>query len=129
VVDVLDYGEPIRRHGGLTLYCTPGNDVESTTAIAGGGCTLTLFSTGLGTPTGNPVCPNLKIATNTTLAKRMPDLIDFDTGPVITGEQSVQQMGETLLDLCIATASGEYVPKAVALGQDDFLPWKRGVSL
>jgi altronate hydrolase len=129
VVDVLDYAEPIRRHGGLTLYCTPGNDVESTTAIAGGGCNLILFSTGLGTPTGNPVCPTLKIATNTTLAKRMPDLIDFDTGPVITGEQSVQQMGETLLDLCLATASGEFIPKAVALGQDDFLPWKRGVSL
>ncbi|MDZ4286669.1 MAG: UxaA family hydrolase, partial [Prosthecobacter sp.] len=129
IVDVLDYSEPIRRHGGLTLYCTPGNDVESTTALAGGGCTLMLFSTGLGTPTGNPVCPTLKISTNTTLARKMPDIIDFDTGPVITGEHTVEQMGESLLEMCLATASGEYVPKAVALGQDDFLPWKRGVSL
>lgn len=129
VVDVLDYAEPIRRHGGLTLYCTPGNDVESTTAIAGGGCNLILFSTGLGTPTGNPVCPTLKIATNSTLMSRMGDILDFDTGPVITGRKSVPEMGEELLDLCIATASGEHVPKAVALGQDDFLPWKRGVSL
>ncbi len=129
VVDVLDYSEPITKHGGLTLYCTPGNDVESTTAIAGGGCNLILFSTGLGTPTGNPVCPTLKIATNTTLMQRMGDILDFDTGPVITGEQTVPQMGESLLELCIATASGEYVPKAVAMGQDDFLPWKRGVSL
>lgn len=129
IVDVLDYGEPIRKHGGLTLYCTPGNDVESTTALAGGGCNMMLFTTGLGTPTGNPVCPTLKIATNTALATRMPDLIDFDTGPIITGAKTVEQMGEEMLELVIATASGEYVPKAVALGQDDFLPWKRGVSL
>lgn len=129
VVDVLDYSEPITRRGGLTLYCTPGNDVESTTAIAAGGCNLILFSTGLGTPTGNPVCPTLKIATHTGLMQRMADILDFDTGPVITGQQTVEQMGESLLELCIATASGEYVPKAVALGQDDFLPWKRGVSL
>lgn len=129
VVDVLDYGEPIRQHGGLTLYCTPGNDVESTTALAGGGCNMMLFTTGLGTPTGNPVCPTLKIATNTALARRMPDIIDFDTGPIITGEKTVEQMGAEMLELVIATASGEYVPKAVALGQDDFLPWKRGVSL
>jgi altronate hydrolase len=129
IVDVLDYAEPIRQHGGLTLYCTPGNDVESTTAIAAGGCNLILFSTGLGTPTGNPVCPTLKIATNSTLMQRMGDILDFDTGPIITGDQTVPQMGEALLDLCLATASGEYIPKAVALGQDDFLPWKRGVSL
>ncbi len=129
VVDVLDYSEPITKQGGLTLYCTPGNDVESTTAIAGGGCNLILFSTGLGTPTGNPICPTLKISTNTTLMQRMGDILDFDTGPVITGDQTVPQMGESLLELCIATASGEYVPKAVSLGQDDFLPWKRGVSL
>jgi len=129
VVDVLDYGEPIRRRGGLTLYCTPGNDVESTTALAGGGCTMMLFTTGLGTPTGNPVCPTLKISTNTALARRMPDIIDFDTGPIITGEKTVGQMGEEILELVIATASGDYTPKAVTLGQDDFLPWKRGVSL
>ncbi len=129
IVDVLDYPETIRKRGGLSLYCTPGNDVESTTALAGGGCTLMLFSTGLGTPTGNPICPTLKISTNTELATRMADLIDFDTGAVITGEASVQQLGEKLLELSIEVASGRVVPKAVSLGQDDFLPWKRGVSL
>jgi altronate hydrolase len=90
---------------------------------------MMLFTTGLGTPTGNPVCPTLKIATNSDLARRMPDIIDFDTGPIITGEKTVEQMGEDMLELVIATASGDYTPKAVALGQDDFLPWKRGVSL
>jgi len=129
IVDVLDYPETITKHGGLSLYCTPGNDVESTTALAGGGCTLMLFSTGLGTPTGNPICPTLKIATNTELATRMADIIDFDTGAVIRGEASVEHLGEALLELSIEVASGRVVPKAVALGQDDFLPWKRGVSL
>lgn len=129
IVDVLDYPEPITKHGGLSLYCTPGNDVESTTALAGGGTNLILFSTGLGTPTGNPVCPTIKVSTNTDLATRMADLIDFDSGAVIRGEASVQQLGEALLDYSIEVASGRAVPKAVALGQDDFLPWKRGVSL
>jgi altronate hydrolase len=129
VVEVCDYAEPIRSQGGLVLYCTPGNDVESTTAIAGGGCNLILFTTGLGTPTGNPVCPTLKIATNTELAQRMADIIDFDTGSIIRGERSIPEVAEDLLELCIQVASGEVMPKAVALGQDDFLPWKRGVSL
>jgi len=129
VVEVCDYAEPIRSQGGLVLYCTPGNDVESTTAIAGGGCNLILFTTGLGTPTGNPVCPTLKIATNTELAQRMADIIDFDTGHIIRGERSIPEVAEDLLELCIQVASGEVTPKAVALGQDDFLPWKRGVSL
>lgn len=129
IVDVLDYPEPITKRGGLSLYCTPGNDVESTTALAGGGTNLILFSTGLGTPTGNPICPTIKVSTNTELATRMADLIDFDTGAVIRGEASVQQLGEALLDYSIEVASGRAVPKAVALGQDDFLPWKRGVSL
>lgn len=128
VVDVLDYPEPITQRG-LSLLCTPGNDLESTTALAGCGCTLILFTTGLGTPTGNITCPTLKISTNTDLARRMEDIIDFDAGPIITGEMTVEQLGAELLDLSIATASGKYVPKAVALGQDDFLPWKRGVSL
>ncbi len=128
VTDVLDYPEPITKPG-LALVCTPGNDVESTTALAGAGCTVMLFSTGLGTPTGNPICPTLKISTNTELARRMGDVIDYDAGPIITGEKTVAQAGEEILELTLATASGTHVPKAVALGQDDFLPWKRGVSL
>jgi len=129
IVDVIDYGEPARQRGGLTLCCTPGNDVESTTAMAAAGCNVMVFSTGLGTPTGNPVCPTLKVSTSTSLATRMPDIIDYDAGPIITGEKSVSQAGEELFHLILATASGDCTPKAVALGQDDFLPWKRGVSL
>ncbi|WP_373523071.1 UxaA family hydrolase [Aquiflexum sp.] len=128
VVDVLDYSEYVSKSG-LNLLCTPGNDVESTTAMAGSGANIILFTTGLGTPTGNPVAPVIKISSNTTLAKRMPDIIDIDTGGVITGEKTIPQMGEEILDHIIKVASGEIQPKAVLLGQDDFIPWKRGVSL
>jgi altronate hydrolase len=128
IVDVLDYTEPATKPG-LSLVCTPGNDVEATTGKAASGATLILFTTGLGTPTGNPVCPVIKISTNTALAKRMGDIIDIDTGGIIRGEQSIEQMGRVILEYCIRAASGEVVPKAVALNQDDFIPWKRGVSL
>lgn len=128
VVDVLDYTEPATKPG-LSLVCTPGNDVEATTGKAASGATLILFTTGLGTPTGNPVAPTIKIATNSKLASRMNDIIDIDAGSVISGEKTIAEMGEEILDYCIKAASGEVIPKAVLLGQDDFIPWKRGVSL
>ena len=128
VVDVLDYTEPATKSG-LNLVCTPGNDVEATTGKAASGATLILFTTGLGTPTGNPVCPTIKVSTNSSLTKRMNDIIDIDTGPVIEGEKTIEQMGEAILEYCIRVASGDVIPKAVLLNQDDFIPWKRGVSL
>jgi altronate hydrolase len=128
VVDVLDYTEPATK-AGLSLVCTPGNDVEATTGKAAAGATLILFTTGLGTPTGNPVCPVIKVATNSSLAKRMKDIIDIDCGPIISGEKTIEQMGVEILEYCIKAASGEVTPKAVLLNQDDFIPWKRGVSL
>lgn len=128
ITDVLDYSEPVVKRG-LHLVCTPGNDVEATTGIASAGATLILFTTGLGTPTGNAVCPTIKLSSNSNLAKRMSDIIDIDCGDVITGEKTLPQMGEVILEYCLKAASGEVTPKAVLLGQDDFIPWKRGVSL
>ncbi len=128
VVDVLDYTEPATKPG-LSLVCTPGNDVEATTGKAASGATLILFTTGLGTPTGNPVCPTIKLATNSKLARRMADIIDIDCGPIVEGEKTIEEMGEEILEYCIRAASGEVIPKAVQLNQDDFIPWKRGVSL
>jgi altronate hydrolase len=128
VVDVLDYTEPATKPG-LSLVCTPGNDVEATTGKAASGATLILFTTGLGTPTGNPVCPTIKVATNSKLARKMADIIDIDCGPIVEGEKTIQQMGEEILEYCIRAASGEVIPKSVQLNQDDFIPWKRGVSL
>ncbi|MFC5862431.1 UxaA family hydrolase [Acidicapsa dinghuensis] len=128
VNDVLDYPEYVRKPG-LTLQCTPGNDVECVTGQVGAGATVVLFTTGLGTPTGNPIAPVIKLATNTKLAERMPDIIDIDTGPIIEGTSSIPSMADQILELIVSIASGKTHTKAEGLRQDDFIPWKRGVSL
>ncbi|MFA6083227.1 UxaA family hydrolase [Mucilaginibacter sp.] len=128
VTDVLDYPEKVTQPG-LNLLCTPGNDVESTTAEVGSGANVVLFTTGLGTPTGNPIAPVIKIATNTALFNRMSDIIDINTGTIIEGSETIEQAGERILDYVIKVAGGEIEVSAVRHGQDDFIPWKRGVSL
>lgn len=127
IEDVLDYTEQVENTG-LNLLCTPGNDVESTTGLAGSGCNVILFTTGLGTPTGNPITPVVKVSSNTKLFNKMPDLIDFNTGAIIEGTASIEDTGEDLLDFVINVASGK-LTKAKQLRQDDFIPWKRGMSL
>ncbi|MEN8185765.1 MAG: altronate dehydratase family protein [Bacteroidota bacterium] len=128
IVQVLDYGEYISKPG-LNLLCTPGNDVESTTAMVGSGANIVLFTTGLGTPTGNPIVPVIKISSNTDLAKRMPDIIDLDTGDIIYGEKTLEDKANSILNLIIDVAGGKIKTKAQLLEQDDFIAWNRGVSL
>jgi altronate hydrolase len=128
VTAVLDYPE-YSTEPGLNLQCTPGNDVECVTAQVSAGANIVLFTTGLGTPTGNPIAPIVKLSTNSQLTQKMPDIIDIDTGTVIAGHKTIEQMGEEILDRVIQFASGESRTKAELLAQNDFIPWKRGVSL
>jgi altronate hydrolase len=128
VTAVLDYPE-YSTEPGLNLQCTPGNDVECVTAQVGAGASVVLFTTGLGTPTGNPITPVVKLSTNSNLAQRMHDIIDIDTGDVVAGKKTIDQMGEAILDLVVQVASGEVRTKAEQKEQEDFIPWKRGVSL
>lgn len=128
VTDILDYPE-MSIKSGLNLLNTPGNDVESTTALAGSGANIILFTTGLGTPTGNPIVPVIKVSSNSVLSSKMNDIIDIDTGPIISGEKSIEEMADELMELIIDIASGTKQSKAVINQQYDFIPWKRGVSL
>ncbi|MGA2347755.1 MAG: UxaA family hydrolase, partial [Candidatus Sulfotelmatobacter sp.] len=128
VTAVLDYPE-YSTEPGLNLQCTPGNDVECVTAQVGAGASVVLFTSGLGTPTGNPIAPVVKLSTNSDLAQRMHDIIDIDTGAIVAGEKTIERMGETILDLVIEVANGEVRTKAEQKAQEDFIPWKRGVSL
>ena len=128
VTAVLDYPQ-YSTQAGLQLQCTPGNDVECVTAQVGAGANVVLFTTGLGTPTGNPIAPVIKLSTNSSLADRMGDIIDWDTGGILTGAKTVPQMGEEVLDLVVRVASGEVRTKAELNAQNDFIPWKRGISL
>jgi len=128
IVDVLDYTEQLVKPG-LNLLCTPGNDVESTTGLAGSGANIILFTTGLGTPTGNPAVPVIKVSTNTAVFNKMNDILDFNTGDIIDGKETIESCGEALLSYIIKVASGELEINARRLGQNDFIPWKRGLSL
>ncbi len=119
VRDVIDF-PAYATTPGLNLLCTPGNDVECVTAQAGAGASLVLFTTGLGTPTGNPVAPVIKMSTNSTLAARMGDIIDFDAGGIVTGETTIAACAEKLLELCIEVASGEKHDQGRAAGTERF---------
>jgi altronate hydrolase len=128
VTGVLDYTEQPQKSG-LHLLCTPGNDVLATTGMAASGANIILFTTGLGTPTGNAVTPTVKISTNTKLAEKMTDIIDFNCGAIISGEETIAENGDRMLEYIIKLASGEYITKAEKLGQDDFIPWRRDINL
>ncbi len=128
VVDVLDYGQPVVKKG-LNLLNTPGNDVESTTGLVGSGCNVVVFTTGLGTPTGNPIAPVIKVSSNTKMAEKLKDIIDINAGTIISGHDTIESKGEEILEHIIQVASGEKVVKADTLLQDDFIPWKRDISL
>jgi altronate hydrolase len=128
IAGVLDYTEYCHKQG-LHLLCTPGNDVESTTALVGSGCNLVTFTTGLGTPTGNPAAPVIKISSNNNLAQKMKDIIDFNAGDIITGKESIEDAADRLLSYMVDVASGRIQTQADKNQQFDFIPWKRGVSL
>ncbi|WP_311268049.1 altronate dehydratase family protein [Sphingobium sp. WCS2017Hpa-17] len=124
VTDVLAYGETLRRPG-LTLLEAPGNDAVSTTALAAAGATMTLFSTGRGTPLGSPI-PTLKLATNHDLARRKPGWIDFDAAHVL--DDGLDAATDALMTRICAIASGEPARNEVN-GERDIAIWKRGVTL
>jgi altronate hydrolase len=124
LVGVADYGEQAAGPG-VTLLEAPGNDAVSATALAAAGATLSLFTTGRGTPLGFPV-PTLKIASNSALAESKPHWIDFDAGRALGGD--LAKLDDEFLDTVIAVASGEPCA-AERAGQRSIAIWKRGVTL
>jgi len=125
VVDVLKYGERLRRPG-LNLLSAPGNDAVATSALAGAGCQMVLFSTGRGTPYGGFV-PTVKLATNSELATKKPHWIDFDAGALLKGVEMETLLAQ-FLDLLAAIASGRQTRNE----QNDFRElaiFKSGVTL
>jgi len=122
---VLDYGEALSRPG-LNLLCAPGNDLVASTALAASGAQLVLFSTGRGTPFGCPV-PTVKIASNTPLARRKKNWIDFDAGRLLDG-LTLPALGRELTDFVMAVASGTAV-KNEENGFHDMAIFKQGVTL
>lgn len=127
VARVLRYGEPAGV-GGLSLLEAPGNDGVSSTAMTASGATMLLFTTGRGTPLGFPV-PTVKISSNSEIATRKPHWIDFDTGTLLTGARSMDEIGDDLFDYVLRVASGEERTNNEKNGHREIAIWKDGVTL
>lgn len=125
IVDVLRYGEQVKESG-VTLLESPGNDAVSSTALAAAGASIILFTTGRGTPLGFP-SPTLKVSSNADLAQRKAHWIDFDASAMLSKQDATQE-ADRLLELVIATASGQRT-KSEQLGEREIAIWKRGVTL
>jgi altronate hydrolase len=126
VVDVLDYSKRLHKPG-LNLLDGPGNDIVAVTALAAAGTHLVLFSTGRGTPLGGPV-PTLKIASNSDLAERKKQWIDFDAEPLLAGT-SLEDLSAGLFDDVCSVASGKARTRSEINGFREIAIFKNGVTL
>jgi altronate dehydratase large subunit len=121
--DVVAYSSRIRRKG-LTVMDTPGLDVESVTGMVGGGAQVVVFTTGLGTPTGNPVAPVIKITGNARTAQTMADNTDLDVSGILDRSESIDMAADRLLEEILAVCSGKETA-AERLGHREFAIHRR----
>ncbi|MCI6549132.1 MAG: UxaA family hydrolase [Coriobacteriaceae bacterium] len=112
---VYGYAKQLKAHEGLVIMDTPGNDPSSVAGIIAGGCQLVVFSTGLGTPTGNAIAPVYRLTANRHTYETMRDNTDLDASPTIYGPETMEEMRDRMLDDIIAVCSGRKVC-AEALG-------------
>ncbi|WP_312942742.1 UxaA family hydrolase [Oscillibacter sp.] len=112
---VYDYAKQVDPKQGLVIMDTPGNDPASVAAMVAGGAQVVVFSSGRGSPTGNPIAPVIKITGNKLTFAKMEDNIDFNAAPLIYGEKTVEALGEELLQMVVETARGKQT-KAESLG-------------
>jgi altronate hydrolase len=126
LVEVYEYAQPVTARG-LVFMDTPGYDPVSATGQVAGGANLICFTTGRGSAYGCAPSPSLKLSTNTALWHRQQDDIDLNCGIVLDGEQSIDEVGEQLFRMMLATASGARTrSERHGYGQNEFVPWQIG---
>lgn len=123
---VYDYAKQLNTEEGLVIMDTPGNDPSSVAGMIAGGCQIVVFSTGRGTPTGNPIAPVVKITGNRETAKSMADNLDWDASPTIYGEKTMEELSDEYFDDLIEFCNGK-VTKAESLGYTE-LAIQRGAN-
>ncbi len=129
LVDVVEYAETVRAHG-LVFMDTPGYDPVSATGQVAGGANLICFTTGRGSAYGCAPAPSLKFSTNTALWLRQQDDIDLNCGEIVDGSASVDELGERIFRLMLATASGDTTKsERHGYGQNEFVPWQLGAVM
>ncbi|MCC0783385.1 UxaA family hydrolase [Clostridioides sp. ES-S-0108-01] len=114
ISEVYDYAKQIDKKG-LVIMDTPGNDASSVAGMVAGGAQIVVFSTGRGTPSGNPIAPVIKITGNKITFANMEDNMDFDASPVIYGPQTMEELTDDLLNMVVDVANGKQ-SKAESLG-------------
>jgi altronate dehydratase large subunit len=125
--DVIGYASSIRRKG-LTVMDTPGLDVESVTGMVGGGAQVVVFTTGLGTPTGNPIVPVIKVTGNSRTARQMADNIDLDVSGIIADTDTLDGAADRLFGEVLDVASGRETA-AERLGHREFAIHRRNPTI
>lgn len=125
--DVLSFAEEIPGNG-YYFMDSPGNDIECVSGMAAAGVHMVCFTTGRGTPTGNPIIPVIKITGNEHTAVKMNDNIDIDTSAVMKGKETIEEAGDRILETVIKAAQGELV-KAEILGHQEFSISRISISL
>jgi altronate hydrolase len=109
---------------------TPGYDPVNATGLVAGGATVLCFTTGRGSVFGSRPTPCLKLATNTELYRRMTEDMDFNCGTVADGEATVEELGQRIFELILATASGQRThSEELGFGLEEFVPWQLGATL
>ena len=103
---VFEFADQVTKPG-LYFMDTPGHDTEQLTGYGAGGINLIVFTTGRGTPTGSAIVPTIKVATNTTMAEAIPDLIDLNAGTIADGLKTLNDVGGELFDLILKVANGQ----------------------
>jgi len=122
--EIVDYAAAPTRKG-LVWMDTPGHDIEQMTGMVAGGAQLVLFTTGRGTPTGSPIAPVIKIATNSQIYGRMSENIDFNAGTIIDGTESLESVSTRLFEEAVSVINGKWT-KSEILKQHDFGIWRIG---
>ncbi len=126
---VYRYAEPVGSSG-LVFMDTPGYDPVSVTGIVAGGANVVCFTTGRGSVFGCKPAPSLKLASTSELYGRMSDDMDFNCGPVLDGEASVEDLGRALFEEIIAVASGRPTKsEELGFGDEEFNPWQLGAVM
>lgn len=127
ICEVLEYSQVPKKRGALLLD-TPGFDVTSVVGIVAAGCQVVVFTTGMGTPVGNPIAPVIKVASNSLTYGRMNDAIDINAGTILEGKETIGSVGDRIYDMIMQVANGEQ-PKAERLGQIQFGIWRATTEL
>ncbi|MEM6440264.1 MAG: altronate dehydratase family protein [Pseudomonadota bacterium] len=127
---VFKYAHPVEKTRGFLFMDSPGYDPASVTGQIASGCNLVAFTTGRGSAFGSKPAPTIKLATNSELARKMPEDMDIDCGPILTGEKTVEQMGAEIYATLLRVASGERtLSEAQGLGDHEFVPWQIGATM